>query len=490
MKAHNAKFVGEGLTYDDVLLVPNYSEVLPREVNIQTKFTRNITINVPIISAAMDTVTEAEMAIAMAREGGIGVLHKNMTAEEQAMHVRKVKRAESGMIIDPVTLPLDAKVIDAKRSMAEHSIGGIPIVDENGLLKGIVTNRDLRFEKQNDRPIVEVMTSENLVTAAEGTSLKDAEVIIQENKIEKLPVVDTNNKLIGLITFRDITKLIQKPISNKDSYGRLRVAAAIGVTADAVERTSSLVAAGVDAVIIDTAHGHTKGVVTVLKAVKQAFPELDVVVGNIATPEAALYLVENGADAVKVGIGPGSICTTRVVAGVGFPQFSAVLEVAAALKGTGVPVIADGGVRYTGDIVKAIAAGADCVMLGSLLAGTKESPGETIIFEGRKFKSYRGMGSVEAMKQGSKDRYFQDVEDDIKKLVPEGIVGRVPYKGELNESMHQFIGGLRAGMGYCGSKDIETLKETSRFVRITASGIGESHPHNVTITKEAPNYSR
>lgn len=490
MKAHNAKFVGEGLTYDDVLLVPNYSEVLPREVNIQTKFTRNITINVPIISAAMDTVTEAEMAIAMAREGGIGVLHKNMTAEEQAMHVRKVKRAESGMIIDPVTLPLDAKVIDAKRSMAEHSIGGIPIVDENGLLKGIVTNRDLRFEKQNDRPIVEVMTSENLVTAAEGTSLKDAEVILQENKIEKLPVVDTNNKLIGLITFRDITKLIQKPISNKDSYGRLRVAAAIGVTADAVERTSSLVAAGVDAVIIDTAHGHTKGVVTVLKAVKQAFPELDVVVGNIATPEAALYLVENGADAVKVGIGPGSICTTRVVAGVGFPQFSAVLEVAAALKGTGVPVIADGGVRYTGDIVKAIAAGADCVMLGSRLAGTKESPGETIIFEGRKFKSYRGMGSVEAMKQGSKDRYFQDVEDDIKKLVPEGIVGRVPYKGELNESMHQFIGGLRAGMGYCGSKDIETLKETSRFVRITASGIGESHPHNVTITKEAPNYSR
>ena len=490
MKAHNAKFVGEGLTYDDVLLVPNYSEVLPREVNIQTKFTRNITINVPIISAAMDTVTEAEMAIAMAREGGIGVLHKNMTAEEQAMHVRKVKRAESGMIIDPVTLPLDAKVIDAKRSMAEHSIGVIPIVDENGRLKGIVTNRDLRFEKQNDRPIVEVMTSENLVTAAEGTSLKDAEVILQENKIEKLPVVDTNNKLIGLITFRDITKLIQKPISNKDSYGRLRVAAAIGVTADAVERTSSLVAAGVDAVIIDTAHGHTKGVVTVLKAVKQAFPELDVVVGNIATPEAALYLVENGADAVKVGIGPGSICTTRVVAGVGFPQFSAVLEVAAALKGTGVPVIADGGVRYTGDIVKAIAAGADCVMLGSLLAGTKESPGETIIFEGRKFKSYRGMGSVEAMKQGSKDRYFQDVEDDIKKLVPEGIVGRVPYKGELNESMHQFIGGLRAGMGYCGSKDIETLKETSRFVRITASGIGESHPHNVTITKEAPNYSR
>ncbi len=490
MTAHQNKILGEGLTYDDVLLVPAYSEVLPREVNIQTKFTRNITLNVPIVSAAMDTVTESRMAIAIAREGGIGVLHKNMTIEEQAIKVRRVKRAESGMIIDPVTLPLTAKVIDAKQNMAEHSIGGIPIVDENGTLKGIVTNRDLRFEKDNDRAIVEVMTSENLVTAGEGTSLMDAEVILQDNKIEKLPVVDDNYKLIGLITFRDITKLTQKPIANKDKYGRLRVAAAVGVTGDALDRVSALVSAGVDAVIIDTAHGHTKGVVSVLKEVKTKYSELDVVVGNIATAAAAKYLVEAGADAVKVGIGPGSICTTRVVAGVGFPQFSAVLEVAAAIKGSGVPVIADGGIRYTGDIPKAIAAGADSVMLGSLLAGTKESPGETIIYEGRKFKSYRGMGSVEAMKQGSKDRYFQDVEDDIKKLVPEGIVGRVPYKGELVESIHQFIGGLRAGMGYCGAKDIETLKETGQFVKITASGINESHPHDVTITKEAPNYSR
>ena len=490
MKSHEAKFVGEGLTYDDVLLIPNYSEVLPREVNIQTKFTRNIVINVPIVSAAMDTVTESRMAIAIAQEGGIGVLHKNMTIEEQAIKVRRVKRAESGMIIDPVTLPLTAIVSDAKNSMREHGIGGIPIVDEKGILKGIVTNRDLRFEKNNLRPIVEVMTSENLVTAKEGTSLMDAEEILQEYKIEKLPVVDKNYKLVGLITFRDITKLTQKPMANKDSFGRLRVAAALGVTSDAVERATALVNAGVDAVVIDTAHGHTKGVVTVLKQVKKAFPNLEVVVGNIATPEAALYLVENGADAVKVGIGPGSICTTRVVAGVGFPQFSAVLEVAAALKGTGVPVIADGGIRYTGDIPKAIAAGADCVMLGSLLAGTKESPGETIIYEGRKFKSYRGMGSVEAMRQGSKDRYFQDVEEDIKKLVPEGIVGRVPYKGELFESIHQFVGGLRASMGYCGAKDIATLKETGRFVKITASGIQESHPHNVTITKESPNYSR
>ena len=490
MIAHQNKIVGEGLTYDDVLLVPAFSEVLPREVNIQTKFTKNITINVPIVSAAMDTVTESKMAIAMAQEGGIGVLHKNMTIEEQASKVRKVKRAESGMIIDPVTLPLTAIVRDAKENMAEHSIGGIPIVDVNGVLKGIVTNRDLRFEKNNDRPIVEVMTSDNLVTAGKGTSLMDAEDILQENKIEKLPVVDDDFKLIGLITFRDITKLTQKPNANKDSYGRLRVAAAIGVTGDAVNRAEALVKAGVDAIIIDTAHGHTKGVVNVLKEVKSQFPELEVIVGNIATGAAAKYLVEAGADAVKVGIGPGSICTTRVVAGVGFPQFSAVLEVAAAIKGSGIPVIADGGIRYTGDIPKAIAAGADCVMLGSLLAGTKESPGETIIYEGRKFKSYRGMGSVEAMKQGSKDRYFQDVEDDIKKLVPEGIVGRVPYKGELNESIHQFVGGLRAGMGYCGAKDIETLKETGQFVKITASGINESHPHDVTITKESPNYSR
>ena len=490
MIAHDSKFTGEGLTYDDVLLVPAYSEVLPREVSIQTKFTRNISINVPIVSAAMDTVTESAMAIAIAREGGIGVLHKNMTIEQQAQEVRKVKRAESGMIIDPITLPQTAIVQDAKNAMKEHKIGGIPVVDGDDRLVGIVTNRDLRFEKNQNRSILEVMTSENLVTVAEGTSLTDAEVILQENKIEKLPVVNADRKLIGLITFRDITKLTQKPIANKDNFGRLRVAAALGVTSDATDRARSLVKAGVDAVIIDTAHGHTKGVVTVLKEVKKAFPNLDVVVGNIATPEAAKYLVAVGADAVKVGIGPGSICTTRVVAGVGFPQFSAVLEVSAAIKGSGVPVIADGGIRYTGDIPKAIAAGADCVMLGSLLAGTKESPGETIIYEGRKFKSYRGMGSVEAMKQGSKDRYFQDVEDDLKKLVPEGIVGRVPYKGDLFESIHQFVGGLRAGMGYCGAKDIATLKSTGRFVRITASGINESHPHDVAITKEAPNYSR
>ncbi len=490
MIAHNSKIIGEGLTYDDVLLVPNYSEVLPREVSIKTRFSRNITLNVPIVSAAMDTVTESAMAIAMAQEGGIGVLHKNMTIAQQAAKVRKVKRAESGMIIDPVTLQMSATVADAKAAMKEFGIGGIPVVDENKTLKGIVTNRDLRFEKNGSRPIVEVMTSQNLVTVSEGTSLQDAEVILQGNKIEKLPVVDADNKLVGLITFRDITKLTQKPIANKDSLGRLRVAAAIGVTGDAIDRAEALVNAGVDAIIIDTAHGHTRGVVEVLKNVKKQFPDIDVIVGNIATAEAARYLVESGADGVKVGIGPGSICTTRVVAGVGFPQFSAVLEVAAAIKGTGVPVIADGGIRYTGDIPKAIAAGADSVMMGSLLAGTKESPGETIIFEGRKFKSYRGMGSVEAMKEGSKDRYFQDVEDDIKKLVPEGIVGRVPYKGELNESMQQFIGGLRAGMGYCGAKDIPTLQETGRFVRITSSGITESHPHNVTITKEAPNYSR
>ena len=490
MYTHNSKIISEGLTYDDVLLVPNFSDVLPREVSIQSRFSKNITLNVPVVSAAMDTVTESSMAIAMAQEGGIGVLHKNMTIEQQAAKVRKVKRAESGMIIDPVTLPLTAKVIDAKNAMKEFGIGGIPIVDDNKILKGIVTNRDLRFEKNNARPIIEVMTSQNLVTVAEGTSLEQAEVVLQGNKIEKLPVVDANYKLVGLITFRDITKLTQKPIANKDSFGRLRVAAAIGVTPDAIDRATALFNAGVDAIIIDTAHGHTQGVVKVLKEVKSKFPKLDVIVGNIATPEAALFLVENGADGVKVGIGPGSICTTRVVAGVGFPQFSAVLEVAAALKGTGIPVIADGGIRYTGDIPKAIAAGASSVMLGSLLAGTKESPGETIIFEGRKFKSYRGMGSIEAMEDGSKDRYFQDVEDDIKKLVPEGIVGRVPYKGELNESMQQFIGGLRAGMGYCGAKDIPTLQENGRFVRITSSGITESHPHNVTITKESPNYSR
>jgi IMP dehydrogenase len=490
MNSHNTKIIGEGLTYDDVLLIPNYSEVLPREVSIQSKFSRNITLNVPIVSAAMDTVTESAMAIAIAREGGIGVLHKNMTIEAQAHEVKKVKRSESGMIIDPVTLSLSSTVEDAKNIMKEYGIGGIPIVDQNNILKGIVTNRDLRFEKINTRPLTEVMTSVNLVTAKEGTTLETAEGILQKNKIEKLPVVNDNFQLVGLITFRDITKVSQKPNANKDKFGRLRVAAAIGVTGDALQRAEALVNAGVDAVIIDTAHGHTKGVVEILKQVKAKFTEIDVVVGNIATPEAALYLVENGADAVKVGIGPGSICTTRVVAGVGFPQFSAVLEVAAALKDTGVPVIADGGVRYTGDIPKALAAGASSVMLGSLLAGTKESPGETIIFEGRKYKSYRGMGSVEAMKDGSKDRYFQDVEDDLKKLVPEGIVGRVPYKGELNESMQQFIGGLRAGMGYCGAKDVPTLQQTGRFIKITSSGIHESHPHNVTITKEAPNYSR
>ena len=490
MEAHSNKILGEGLTYDDVLLVPAYSDILPREVNIQSRFTRNIVLNVPIISAAMDTVTESKMAIAMAREGGIGVLHKNMSIEQQAMKVRRVKRAESGMIMDPVTLPLDALVRDAKASMREHSIGGIPIVDSNSKLLGIVTNRDLRFEKNNERPLTEVMTSTNLVTVAEGTSLAEAEGILQENKIEKLPVVNGENKLVGLITFRDITKLNQKPIANKDKYGRLRVAAAVGVTADVLNRTEALVNAGIDAIVIDTAHGHTKGVVDILKSIKKKFPKLDVIVGNIATADAARYLVDAGADAVKVGIGPGSICTTRVVAGVGFPQFSAVLEVAAAIKGSGVPVIADGGIRYTGDIPKAIAAGADSVMLGSLLAGTKESPGETIIYEGRKFKSYRGMGSVEAMKEGSKDRYFQDVEDDIKKLVPEGIVGRVPYKGELFESIHQFIGGLRAGMGYCGAKDIGSLQNSGRFIKVTSSGINEGHPHHVTITKESPNYSR
>jgi IMP dehydrogenase len=490
MTAHNDKILGEGLTYDDVLLVPAYSEVLPREVSIQTKFSRNISLNVPIVSAAMDTVTESAMAIAIAREGGIGVLHKNMTIEKQAAEVRKVKRAESGMIQDPITLPKTATVGDAQITMREYSIGGIPITDSKGKLIGIVTNRDLRFEKSFSRPLSEVMTSKNLVTVAQGTSLKEAEIILQKNKIEKLPVVNEKGMLLGLITFRDITKLTQKPIANKDEYGRLRVAAALGVTGDAVKRAEALVQAQVDAVIIDTAHGHTKGVVSVLKKVKKKFPNLEVIVGNIATGEAARYLVKAGADGVKVGIGPGSICTTRVVAGVGFPQFSAVLEVAAAIKGSGVPVIADGGIRYTGDIPKAIAAGADSVMLGSLLAGTTESPGETIIYEGRQFKSYRGMGSVEAMKQGSKDRYFQDVEDDIKKLVPEGIVGRVPYKGDLVDSMTQFIGGLRAGMGYCGAKDIPTLKETGKFIKITASGIHESHPHDVTITKEAPNYSR
>ena len=485
----NPKFVEQGLTYDDVLLVPAYSDVLPRDVKINSYFSKNIPLNIPIVSAAMDTVTESQMAIAMAREGGIGVLHKNMTIEEQAAKVRMVKRSESGMILDPVVLPLTAIVADANRNMQQYKIGGIPIVNEQGKLSGIVTNRDLRFEKNDQRPITEVMTSKNLITVKEGTSLSDAEEILQKHKIEKLPVIDENQNLVGLITFRDITKHTTKPIANKDAFGRLRVAAAVGVTSDAVDRTKALVNAGVDAIVIDTAHGHTKGVASVLKEVKASYPDLDVVVGNIATGAAAKYLVDLGADAVKVGIGPGSICTTRIIAGVGYPQLSAVLQVAEAIKGSGVPIIADGGIRYTGDIPKAIAAGASCVMLGSLLAGTKESPGETIIFEGRKFKSYRGMGSVEAMNKGSKDRYFQDIEDDIKKLVPEGIVGRVPYKGELVESIHQFIGGLKAGMGYCGASDIEVLKEKGKFVQLTASGIRESHPHNIQITKEAPNYS-
>ncbi|PCH76968.1 MAG: IMP dehydrogenase [Flavobacteriaceae bacterium] len=489
MISDTSKFVGEGLTYDDVLLIPAYSEVLPREVSTITKFSKNINLNIPIASAAMDTVTESAMAIAMAREGGIGVLHKNMTIVQQAAEVKKVKRSESGMILEPVTVHADEMVLAAKKLMSEFKIGGIPVIDNKGILIGIVTNRDLRFEKNNSRLISEVMTTENLVTVAVGTSLKQAEIILQNNKIEKLPVVDNNFKLVGLITFRDIIKVRENPNANKDKYGRLRVAAAIGVTADAVQRAEALIKSGVDALIIDTAHGHTKGVVSVLKDIKAKFPDTDVIVGNIATGAAAKFLVEAGADGVKVGIGPGSICTTRIVAGVGYPQLSAVFEVAEAIKGSGIPVIADGGIRYTGDIPKAIAAGADSVMLGSLLAGTKESPGETIIFEGRKFKSYRGMGSVEAMREGSKDRYFQDVEDDIKKLVPEGIVGRVPYKGELYETMHQFVGGLKAGMGYCGSKDIETQK-LAQFVKITASGINESHPHDVTITKEAPNYSR
>lgn len=489
MISNTTKFIGEGLTYDDVLLIPAFSEVLPREVSIKTQFTKNITLNVPIVSAAMDTVTESDMAIAMARSGGIGVLHKNMSIEKQAAEVKRVKRSESGMILEPITVKKEQTVLTAKNLMREYSIGGIPVVDDAGKLIGIITNRDLRFEKDNTRKIEEVMTSQNLVTVGQGTSLKQAEEVLQDNKIEKLPVVDDDYKLVGLITYRDIIKVRENPDANKDNYGRLRVAAAIGVTSDAMTRATALIAAGVDALIIDTAHGHTKGVVNLLKEIKQQFPQTDVVVGNIATGEAAKYLVEAGADAVKVGIGPGSICTTRVVAGVGFPQLSAILDVANAIKGTGVPVIADGGIRYTGDIPKALAAGADSVMLGSLLAGTKESPGETIIFEGRKFKSYRGMGSVEAMKEGSKDRYFQDVEDDIKKLVPEGIVGRVPYKGELSETMHQFIGGLRAGMGYCGAKDIAAQK-LARFVKITAAGMRESHPHNVTITKEAPNYSR
>jgi len=488
MSSQNLIQVSEGLTFDDVLLVPSYSEILPKDVQLISPFTRNIQVNTPIISAAMDTVTEAKLAIAIAQLGGIGVIHKNMSIELQATHVRKVKRSESGMIIDPITLSEDALVKDALDVMREYGIGGIPVIDENKTLKGILTNRDLRFEKNLEKPVNEIMTSENIITTVDGTDLQTAEGILQENKIEKLPVVDDKNRLIGLITYRDIIKVKEHPYSCKDHLGRLRVAAAVGVTNDTLERVKALVEAGVDAIVIDTAHGHTKGVVDQLKEVKKAYPKLEVVVGNIATGEAAKYLVAAGADAVKVGIGPGSICTTRVIAGVGVPQLSAVYDVAKAIEGSGVPVIADGGIRYTGDIVKAIAAGADTVMLGSMFAGVEESPGETIIYEGRKFKSYRGMGSIEAMQQGSKDRYFQDAEDDIKKLVPEGISGRVPYKGNLLEVMFQIIGGLRAGMGYCGAENIQKLKG-SKFVRITSAGVKESHPHHVTITREAPNYS-
>ena len=484
-----SKFAGEGLTYEDVLLVPAFSEILPSDVSLQTKFSKNINLNVPIVSAAMDTVTESKMAIAIASEGGIGVIHKNMSVEEQANEVRLVKRAESGMIIDPVTLDSNSLVIDAKNSMKKYKIGGIPIVSKTGKLIGIVTNRDLRFEKDNLKKLSEVMTNKNLITAKAGTSMSQAEEILQTHKIEKLPVVDEKGILIGLITFRDINKHSEKPTSNKDKLGRLMVAAAIGTDKDFKKRAEYLIKSGVDALVVDTAHAHSSRVGDVLKTLKDKFNGVDIVVGNIATADAADYLKENGADGIKVGIGPGSICTTRVVAGVGYPQLSAVLEVSEALKDSKIPLIADGGIRYTGDISKAIAAGADSVMLGSLLAGTEESPGETIIYDGRKFKTYRGMGSVEAMQKGSKDRYFQSEQSDNKKLVPEGIVGRVPYKGQLNESIHQFIGGLRSGMGYCGTKDIPSLKKSSKFVKITGSGIRESHPHNISITKEAPNYS-
>ncbi|MCE2864803.1 MAG: IMP dehydrogenase [Flavobacteriia bacterium] len=488
MSLSNLSQITEGLTYDDVLLAPAYSEVLPRDVSLKSHFTKQIAVNTPIVSAAMDTVTESALAISIAQQGGIGVIHKNMSIQAQALEVRKVKRSESGMIIDPITLPEDALVKDALALMRENSIGGIPVVDANRKLKGILTNRDLRFEKNLERPVREIMTSEQIITTGESTDLTTAEVILQQNRIEKLPVVDADNRLIGLITYRDIIKVKEHPSSCKDHLGRLRVAAAVGVTHDTMDRVAALVEAGVDAIVIDTAHGHTKGVVDQLKAVKAVYPELQIVVGNIATAEAAKYLAEAGADAVKVGIGPGSICTTRVIAGVGVPQLTAINEVAKALEGSGVPVIADGGIRYTGDIVKAIAAGADVVMLGSMFAGVEESPGETIIYEGRKFKSYRGMGSLEAMQKGSKDRYFQDAEDDIKKLVPEGISGRVPYRGKLIEVMFQLIGGLRAGMGYCGAPTIDKLKG-ARFVRITSAGVRESHPHDVTITREAPNYS-
>ncbi len=479
----------EGLTFDDLLLIPAYSEVLPNSVNLKTKFSRNIALNVPLVSAAMDTVTEASLAIAIAREGGIGVIHKNMSIEEQARQVHAVKRAENGMIYDPVTIKVGSTVNDALNMMREYHIGGIPVVDGDNNLVGIVTNRDLRFERNLSRRIDEVMTKENLISTTQSTNLEEAAEILQRHKIEKLPVVDKNGKLIGLVTYKDITKAKDKPNACKDSYGRLRVAAGIGVTRDSLQRAAALVEAGVDAIVIDTAHGHSKGVVTVLEQVKAQFPGIDVVVGNIATGEAARFLVEHGADAVKVGIGPGSICTTRIIAGVGVPQVSAVYDVAKALEGTGVPLIADGGIRYSGDIVKALAAGAYSVMLGGMFAGVEESPGETIIFNGRKYKTYRGMGSLEAMEKGSKDRYFQAEQTDSKKLVPEGIAARVPYKGTLYEVAYQMLGGLRAGMGYCGAADIEALHH-AKFTRITNAGVAESHPHDVAITSEAPNYSR
>lgn len=482
------KVVSEGLTFDDVLLIPSYSEVLPREVDLSSLFTRNIRLNTPVVTAAMDTVTDSQMAIAIAREGGIGVIHKNMSIEEQARQVTTVKRAENGMIFDPITITADKRVKDALDIMRIYKIGGVPVIDETRTLVGIVTNRDLRFETDMTKPISAVMTKENLVTTTESTDLERAAEILQNYKIEKLPVVDKNNRLIGLVTYKDITKAKDKPRACKDGLGRLRVAAGVGVTHDTVERIEALVKAQVDAIVIDTAHGHSKSVLDMLKKVKARFPEIDFVAGNIATAEAASDLVLAGADAVKVGIGPGSICTTRVVAGVGYPQLSAIYNVAKAIKDSGVPVIADGGIRYSGDIVKAIAAGAHSIMAGSLFAGVEESPGETIIFQGRKFKTYRGMGSVEAMNDGSKDRYFQDVEEDIKKLVPEGIVARVPYKGTLEEVLFQLIGGLRAGMGYCGAVDIKALQH-AKFTKITNSGIAESHPHDVIITSEAPNYS-
>ena len=483
------KIVMDGLTYDDVLLVPAYSEVLPRTVNLSTKFSRNIDLQIPFVTAAMDTVTEAPMAIAIAREGGIGVIHKNMSIEDQARQVAIVKRAENGMIYDPVTIKRGRTVRDALQLMAEYHIGGIPVVDDEMHLVGIVTNRDLRFERDLDKAIEQVMTSENLVTTNQQTDLLSASQILQENKIEKLPVIDKDGKLVGLITYKDITKAKDKPMACKDEKGRLRVAAGVGVTIDTLERMDALIQAGADAIIIDTAHGHSKFVIDKLKEAKASFSGVDLVVGNVATGAAARMLVEAGADCIKVGIGPGSICTTRVVAGVGVPQLSAVYDVACALAGTGVPLIADGGLRYSGDVVKALAAGGCSVMIGSLVAGCEESPGETVIFNGRKFKTYRGMGSLEAMENGSKDRYFQSGVESVKKLVPEGIAGRVPYKGSVQEVVYQLVGGLRSGMGYCGAHTIEEL-HNAKFTRITNAGVLESHPHDITITSEAPNYSR